>query len=311
MNLKDIFREALTYIPHASPNDMLDALNSAIRQINYPNKVRTYANVAVTLGREFDIPSGITTISNVFLNGKSIDMTLSYRQWKENTEQGFGGTDTVLSVTNPSGGIFRYTWSSGTPFYLEEDNFGNNDDIIIVGGVFDSRNTGLFPVVSYGGTVGVDEYFEVTNAYGVPEPSITLGSTGSIRGLNEGFNNACCITSGRKILFLKDLFDASDADQKADKLVIYGSVKITELSSFGNTVSLDVEDYWAEYIKHYMLMVLYSMPSYENLELVSYRERMKNDQYRIAYSTHTKEMKSWVNRGIYADYLSYSSGALL
>lgn len=296
MEIGKIFREVTPYIITASPNDLLDALNSAVRQLNFPNPILTYANVSVVTGREFDIPTGIKTVSNVFVNGVEIDTSLTYPEWMVRSKQGFGGTDTVLTITDEGDNVARYRYVSGTPLYLELGGFGNIDDLLIIGDNFSADNTGLFTVVSYGGTPGVNEYFEVTNITIVEEADITLG-TGSIRELSEADQQGCCITSDRKLLFISDLFDANQTDRVPSVVVVYGTSDITDLTSYLNSVSIDVGEEWAEFIKHHMLFTLFSMPAYKDPNEREFHRREKDQAYRVAYATKSQAITEFQNKG--------------
>ena len=82
------------------------------------------------------------------------------------------GTETTrFDITNPSGTTFRYTYD-GTGINPNISKYAQTGyTVVIAGQNFNAGNNGTFVVTSYG-----TSYFEITNASGVAENDVTIGT---------------------------------------------------------------------------------------------------------------------------------------
>lgn len=107
----------------------------------------------------------------------------------------FGSSTTQFDITDQGGNTFRYTYdSTGTDPLISATTVPVGTVLVIAGQNFNAANNGNFVVTASGAN-----YFEVTNASGVAESNVTLGS-GSIK---YGFQKA--LSSGLKYIIVEVL----------------------------------------------------------------------------------------------------------
>jgi len=83
-----------------------------------------------------------------------------------------GDSTTQFDITNPSGSTFRYTYdSTGTDPGITALTVQINSRIYLNAQNFNAANNGFFIITGSG-----DDYFEVTNASGVAENNVTIGT---------------------------------------------------------------------------------------------------------------------------------------
>lgn len=89
-----------------------------------------------------------------------------------------GSSDTQYTITNPSGLIYRYTWTTvGTDPEIDGSDPAAGDLVVIAAQNFTAANNGRFVIVDTD-----TNWFEVVNVDGVAEATKTIG-TGSLTRL--------------------------------------------------------------------------------------------------------------------------------
>jgi hypothetical protein len=124
-----------------------------------------------------------------------------------------GDLETKITITNPSGTTFRYTYVDGTNPYFKL-NLVIGDYIKIAGQNFSAGNNGTFAITGLGTT-----YFEVTNASGVAEADKTMG-TGYI-----GISDSAGTLIGTRGIVLRNTFATLYGGANDTRVFLYGNPK--------------------------------------------------------------------------------------
>lgn len=149
-------------------------------------------------------PGGITKIgtpTSSTIPKSDTDTTWDEDGFRNQTNISAGDNTTQFDVTNPSGTTFRYTFDgTGTDPSITATTFPIGSYVLITSETnFAAGNQGLFQITGVAAN-----YFEVTNASGVVEANITIGSGFlyrkfanilSINGNLYGFTNATDVTT--------------------------------------------------------------------------------------------------------------------
>lgn len=183
----------------------------------------------------------ISTVSSVtsiyYLNNSSVWTALT---GFGTTIYELGGSTTRFDITNPSGTTFRYTYDGTGTDPKVEHHIGYGTSVVIAAQNFTAANNGTFTVTGTG-----TNYFDVTNAAGVAENNVTIG-TGSIKVDGDKFSHTiaggrCYLSNGMN----NNMYIESDGTTVVDSTTstgnLYNSPKAKKINYYKNR--LYVSDY--------------------------------------------------------------------